>query len=86
MAAAAVVLVAALLRLPPVDWAILIVCIAVVLAAETFNTSLEQLARAITTEHNEHIGRALDLAAAAVLVTAIGAAVTGSVVVLNRLL
>jgi diacylglycerol kinase len=75
-----VIVAAAALRVTLVEWCVLILCMAVVLAAELFNTALERLARAITADENADIRDALDIAAGAVLVTAIGAAVVGVLV------
>ena len=82
--AAAVVVAAIVLRATLAEWSILVVCIAIVLAAEMFNTALEHLARAITQEHNEDIRNALDTSAGAVLVAATGAAITGGVIFVHR--
>lgn len=62
------------------DWCWLIVAIALVFAAEAFNTALELLADRITTENDEKIRRAKDVAAAAVLLIALGAAGIGIVI------
>lgn len=83
-AAAAVIAMAAVLRMHPWQWAVLLLCIAVVLTAELFNSALESLSRAITAEHNDHVGQALDVAAGAVLTAAIAAAAVGTIVLLNR--
>jgi diacylglycerol kinase len=75
--AAAVVVVAAALGMSRLEWAILILCIFIVLTAEMFNTSLEWLAKAIDRRPDERIGAALDIGSAAVLLAAIGAALVG---------
>ena len=49
------------------------------------NTALETMARAITEEPNPHIGGALDIGSAAVLLSSIGAGVVGAIVLLNAL-
>jgi diacylglycerol kinase len=69
-----------------VEWCLFAVCITMVLAAEMFNTALERLAKAISREHHPDIGTALDISSAAVLLTAIGAAVVGVILFLNRIL
>ena len=74
-----VILTAALLRMSVVEWCILLLCITGVLAAEYFNTALEALTSAITKDDNPHIRDALDIAAAAVLVAAMGSVVVGAV-------
>lgn len=55
-------------------WAVLIILIALVIAAELVNTAIEDTCDAVTTEQNEHIRRAKDMAAGAVLVLSIAAA------------
>jgi diacylglycerol kinase len=83
---AVVVLVGATLHgVTRVEWAILLVCITMVLAAEAFNTALEFLAKAITQEENENIRHALDVASGAVLITSLGALAVGSLLLLTRL-
>jgi diacylglycerol kinase (ATP) len=78
LVAAAVVLVAALLlRFSSIEFVGLVLCFAIVIAAELFNTALEVLIDYAWPEHHPMIGRAKDVAAAAVLVAAIGAAVVG---------
>jgi diacylglycerol kinase (ATP) len=78
--AGAVVAAGALLRVTLVEWCLLILAIATVLTAETFNTALEHLSRAVDQDENQEIGRALDMASGAVLLTAIGAAAVGTLV------
>src|SRR6202163_2867072 len=64
-----VVLVAALLfRFTAIEFVGLVLCFAVVIAAELFNTTLEVLIDYAWPEHHPMIGRAKDVAAAAVLV------------------
>lgn len=62
------------------EWVGVVVAITLVLCAEAFNTALEQLADAVHPEHHPGVGRAKDAAAAAVLLTALGAAVIGLLV------
>jgi len=83
--AAAVVTAATVLQASFVEWCLLLACIGVVLAAEFFNTAIEQLARAITRQHDEQTGRALDIAAGAVLITSVFAAVVGALIFIHRL-
>ena len=56
------------------QWAVLIILIALVIAAELVNTAIENTCDAVTTKQNEKIGRAKDMAAGAVLVLSIAAA------------
>ncbi len=74
--AAAVVLIAALvLGFSVIEFVGLVLCFTVVVAAELFNTTLEVLIDYAWPEHHPMIGRAKDVAAAAVLVAAAGAAI-----------
>jgi diacylglycerol kinase (ATP) len=78
MAAAAAVLLAALLfHFTAIEFVGLVLCFAVVIAAELFNTSLEVLIDYAWPERHPMIGRAKDVAAAAVLMAAIGTALVG---------
>jgi len=65
---------------------VLALCIAMVLAAELFNSALERLAKAITSEESEHVRVGLDIASGAVLVMALGAAAVGAMIFVPRLL
>ena len=84
--AAVVVIAGFVLGVSGIEWSVLTISIGSVLVAETINSSIEELARAITTEHNEHVGRSLDIAAGAVLLASIAAVVVGLIVFLPRLL
>ena len=64
------------------EWAWLILSIGLVLAAEAMNTAIEALADVVSPEFNASVGRAKDLAAAAVLILAIVAALIGVLVFL----
>ena len=68
------------LHVSPLEWCILVLCIASVIGAELFNTAIEHLAKAVTKEFNPHVRDALDIASAAVLVVSLGAAVIGILV------
>jgi diacylglycerol kinase len=83
--AVSVVIMAALLKVSVAEWCLLVLCISTVLAAETFNTALEWMAKAIDRRENPRLGGALDIASAAVLISAIGAAVVGTTVFVYRL-
>ena len=65
------------------EFLLLVVCVAVVIAAELFNSALERLAAAVTTEVNPLVRDALDVASGAVLVAAAGAACVGAIVLLG---
>ena len=58
-----------------VQTAVLVILIASVIAAELFNTAIEKACDAITKEQNEHIKRAKDISAGAVLVLSVAAVI-----------
>jgi diacylglycerol kinase len=80
-----VVIAAFLLKVGMAQWGLLLLCITMVLVAETFNTALEWMAQAIDCHENPQLGGALDIASAAVLISAIGAAAVGTTVFVFRL-
>jgi diacylglycerol kinase len=84
--AAAVLAAGFALRVTRYEWCILLLCIASVIAAELFNSAIESLAKAVTREHDPHVGTALNIAAGAVLVAAIGASVVGLMIFIPRFL
>ncbi len=59
------------------EWCLLLLCITGVLTAETFNTALERMAKAVTSDHDSNIGDALDISSAAVLLAALGSSAVG---------
>ncbi len=63
-----------------IDWLLLVLCVTIVIVAELFNSAIERLATAITTEVHPDIRDALDIASGAVLATSLGAAVVGLLV------
>jgi diacylglycerol kinase len=83
--AAVVVALAAILRVSAGEWCLLAGAIAMVLAAEIFNSAVESLGRAFGPGWNPRVRDALDMASAAVLVAACGAAVVGLIVFGPRL-
>ena len=65
------------LRVNLLEWCLLALCITAVVAAEMFNTAIEQLAKAVHPEQSPLVGTSLDVAAGGVLIAALGAAVVG---------
>lgn len=84
-AAAAVVFVATVLRVERWEWCVLLLCVAMVIAAELFNTSIEILVRRLHPDRHDQVGHALDIAAAAVLVVSLAAAVVGVTILTGAL-
>ena len=65
------------LRCEAWQWCVLGLCIGLVLSLELINSALESLAKGVCHEHNEHVGRALDIASGAVLVASCMSAAIG---------
>ncbi len=78
--AIAVLVLAALLKCSSIQWCVLILCIALVWSLELMNSAVEFLARGLCDHQNPWVGKALDTAAAAVLVGSMGSAVIGVIV------
>ena len=77
----AIVIVAGfLLHVSAADWCWIIVAISVVWTAEALNTAFEFLADAASPEFHPLVRDAKDVAAGAVLVTAIAAALIGAII------
>jgi len=62
------------------DWVILVLAIISVWFAETINTAFEYLCDVVSPQKNEAVRHAKDIAAGAVLITAIGAVIIGAIV------
>lgn len=76
---------AVLLGLSPVELAVVVLTIGLVLAAEALNTAVEAVCDAVAPNYDPLIGRAKDVAAAAVLVTAFTAVGVAVVLFVPRL-
>ena len=68
------------LRVTRMEWALLVIAMALVWVAEALNAAIERLADVVSPERDPRIGRAKDLAAAGVLASAVGAATIGVLV------
>lgn len=75
-----------LLDLSAVEWTVLTIQIAAVMAAEAFNTALEKLCDVVSPEHHPLIGSIKDMAAGAVLIMAISSVVTGLLLFVPKIL
>ena len=64
------------------EWAIELLCCAVVLSLETGNSAIERLADRVTREQDRDIGAAKDMAAGAVLTAALFSAAVWAVILL----
>lgn len=77
---------AALLQLSAWKWGVISVCIAMVLAAEMLNTAIEKLCDVISPGYHPQIKLIKDMAAGAVLVTALISFFTGLMIFLPSIL
>ena len=67
------------------EWLAIVLAITAVWSAEAFNTSIEALGDAVTEKDHPGIGRAKDIGAGAVLLTALGAIAIAAIVFGRRL-
>lgn len=74
---------AAILRVNPIWWAIIVICIAIVFALEAMNAALEYAVDRLHPALHEEIGHAKDAAAGAVLMASMGAAIVGTLMLLD---
>jgi len=75
-----VILTAAFLRVSTAEWCWLVLAIMAVWTAEALNTALELLADAASPEYHPLVGQAKDVAAGAVLISAVGSVGIGALV------
>ena len=75
--AAAVLAVGLWLGLPARDWAVIVITIGMVFAAEFINTAIEAVVDLATTEHHPLAKVGKDVGAAAVLIAALAAVLVG---------
>jgi diacylglycerol kinase len=68
-----------------IQWIAIVLCIGLVLAAEAFNTAIEFLTDLTSPDHHPLAGKAKDVAAAGVLLSAITAIIVGLFIFLPEL-
>lgn len=68
------------------EWIFLVFAIGLVIALELINTALENLADFVSPERNEKIKKIKDLAAGAVLISAICAFMIGSIIFIPKII
>ena len=81
-----VVLFGIYLKLNLIEWCVIVISIALVLAAELFNTAIETIVDMVSPEKNPKAKLAKDISAAAVLALAIGAAIIGLIIFIPKML
>ena len=84
--AAFAVVMGLVLQIDLISWAIVLLCIGVVLAAELINTAIETVVDLVSPEYHPLAGHAKDIAAAAVYVLSFLVALVGLAVFANALI
>jgi len=74
-----------LLHISLIEWTLITICIGLVLAMELVNSAIERLADKISPRRDTDIGKIKDIAAAAVLISAIAAAIVGLIILVPKL-
>lgn len=69
--------------LSALEWAVIVLCIGLVLALEILNTAAEALVDLLSPQHDPRYGRIKDITAGAVLTASIAAGVVGVLVFLK---
>lgn len=67
-------------RISKNEWIAIVLCIGLVMAAEFFNSAIEALVDLVSPDYNEKAGKIKDIAAAAVLLTAITSVITACII------
>ncbi|NIJ51855.1 diacylglycerol kinase family protein [Dyadobacter arcticus] len=86
MACILVVIAGIFFQISSIEWALIVIQIALVLAAEAINTSIEKLADLVSPEYHPVIKIVKDTAAAAVLLLAISAVIIGVIIFIPKVL
>src|SRR5699024_12017447 len=68
------------LEITRTEWLVILLCFAMVLAAEAFNTAIERLVNLVSPDYHPVAGDVKDIAAGAVLICAIFAAIIGLII------
>lgn len=81
-----VVIAGVFFKISAMEWALLVIQVALVWAAEAFNTSIEKLADLVSPDYHPVIKIVKDTAAAGVLILAISAVIVGAIVFIPKVL
>ena len=81
-----VVIMAFILKVSTIEWIILVLLIGAVLAAETINTTIENLVDMYTKEYDEKAKIVKDTAAGTVLIFAITSAIIGLIIFIPKII
>lgn len=86
LAATAVVIFGFICNLNSTEWLIIVITIGIVMSAELFNSAIEKIVDLVHPARSEKAGLIKDMAAGAVLVTAIAAAIVGFIIFLPKII
>ena len=81
-----VILLGFILKIAVWEWVVCIVLFALVIGAELFNTSIEEVVNLLSPEIRIHAKYAKDIAAGAVLVFALASAIVGVIIFLPKII
>ncbi len=84
LASVAAVALGVLLELDALEWALVLMQIGLVWAAETFNTALEKLVDLVSPEYHPLAGKVKDIAAGAVLIVSLMSVTVGGIIFGSR--
>jgi diacylglycerol kinase len=85
LAAVTAIVMGIFMKLDHYEWSLLVIVIGLVFLSELLNSSLESLSDIIDPEWNEIIMKAKDYAAAAVLISALIAIITGGLIFIPKI-
>ena len=86
VAMAAVIVLGIMLHITSAEWCIVAMCCGAVLTAEAMNSAIEAIADLVSPDYHPLIKKAKDVAAAGVLMTAIAAAIAGTIIFLPKII
>lgn len=81
-----VILSGLILKINKYEWIICIICFAIVIGGELFNTAIEKLVDIVMPYKNEKAKNAKDISASAVLVLAIASAIIGFIIFVPKII
>jgi diacylglycerol kinase len=84
--AAGVVGLSCYLRLSPLEWAVVTICIGLVIGLEMINSAIEKACDRITREQDDYVRYVKDMAAGAVLWVSICSAVVGAIIFIPKII
>ncbi|MCC5932454.1 MAG: diacylglycerol kinase family protein [Cyclobacteriaceae bacterium] len=73
------------LKINSTEWMMVIICIALVLMAEAFNSAIEKMMDHLSPENHENVKTIKDISAAGVLLCAIAAALVGIIIFIPKI-